>query len=309
MAWYEDLCALAGLGQPLSAPAAVSGGLMHRMYALDTTSGKYAVKLLNPDIMRRPDAPGNYRRAEELESLLESRGLPILPALTVNGQKMLRLGEEQYAYLFPWYGGQAVKGAAVTARHAAAIGAALAGIHGSDRRERRTVPEPLLIDWDALLPACPSLLPHRDLLVSLTDRSNEAQRRLPAVETICHNDLDTKNVLWQGGEFRIIDLETLGWSAPSAELMTTALYWSGIDERRIDPARFDAFIQAYLAAGGERPSHWLTPLDSDQSWLSWLGWVLEQGDAAQAEDTMARILCVEDFRANLKKTRYSQIHG
>lgn len=298
MIWAHELCQLAGLGRLSSEPAAVSGGLLHRMFKLETDTGCYAVKLLNPEIMARPDAPGNYRRAEELEALLESRGLPVLAAITVDGEKMLRLSDGQYAYVFPWYEGRVIRGRAVTPWHAATIGATLAGIHGVARRERIAAPEPLTVYWDALLPACPELLPHRDLLVSLTDRSNEAQLRLPAVETICHNDLDTKNVLWQGDTLRVIDLETLGWSCPFAELADVALYWSGVDERHIDPARFRALTEAYRAAGGELPSDWDTLLDSSQVWLGWLAWVLEQGDQAQARDTMARILCIQAFRSS-----------
>ena len=298
MVWYERLCSVAELGRPLSEPAAVSGGLLHRMFRLETTTGIYAVKLLNPEIMRRPGVLENYRRAEELESLLEAKGLPILPAMAVNGAKML-LVDEQYAYVFPWYEGRVIQGAAVTARHAAAIGTTLAGIHATACRERKALPEPLTIDWDALLPACPGLLPYRDLLVSLTDRSNEARRRLPAEEVICHNDLDTKNVLWQGDAHRVIDLETLDWGCAAAELLETAMYWSGIEEHQIDTARFEAFVSAYHSAGGTLPQDWRLLIDSDQGRLGWLAWVLETGDAAQAQDTMARILCVEDFRAAL----------
>lgn len=298
MEWLKHLCELAELGQLISMPASVSGGLMHRMYRLETTSGTYAVKLLNPEIMRRPDALANYRRAEALEALLEGRGLPILPAMVINGQKMLRLGDS-YAYLFPWYDGRILRGSAVTALHAAAIGETLAAIHAAGSREQAASPKPLTIDWDALLPACPELLRHRDLLVSLTDRSNEAQLQLPARQSVCHNDLDTKNVLWQGKEHRIIDLETLDWGCPFAELLDAALYWSGMDEHSIDPARFDAFVGAYASAGGELPRDWRTLLDSSQVWLGWLAWVLEQGDRQQAADTMARILCVQRFREHL----------
>lgn len=298
MTWYEELCGLAALGQPTREPIPVSGGLLHRMFRLDAATGAYAVKLLNPTVMARPDALDNYRRAEALEALLEAHDLPVLSAIAVNGAKMLRL-REQYAYLFPWFEGRMIRGRDVTARHAAAIGATLAGIHAVARRERQSQPEPLTVDWDALLPACPELLAHRDLLLSLTDRSNEARLRLPAEEAICHNDLDTKNVLWQGDVHRVIDLETLDWGSPAAELMGTALCWSGIDEHCIDPRRFDAFTGAYHAAGGERPRDWLTLLDSDQSWLGWLAWVLGQGDVAQARETMARILCAEAFRPHL----------
>lgn len=300
MAWYDDLCTMAGLGQPLSEPSAVSGGLLHRMFRLETTAGQYAAKLLNPEIMRRPDALENYRRAEELEGLLEQETLPILPAMAVNGAKMLRVGDH-YIYIFPWFEGRVIRGAALTVRHAAAIGTTLAGIHAAARRERTTTPEPLTVDWDALLPACPDLLAHRDLLVSLTDRSNEARQKLPTEEAVCHNDLDTKNVLWQGDAHRVIDLETLNWGCAAAELLETALYWSGIEEHRIDTTRFEAFANAYQATGGELPQDWKLLLDSDQGRLGWLAWVLEQGDAAQAEDTMARILCVETFKRYWEK--------
>ena len=298
MAWAEELCRVASLGQPTGEPVAVAGGLLHRMFRLETSTGVYAVKLLNPEIMRRPTALGNYHQAEELEALLDRKGLPVLSAMTVNGQKMLRLGE-QYAYVFPWFEGRVVRSDAVTATHAAAIGATLAGIHAAASRERTSLPESLIVDWDALRPACPELTRHRDLLMRLTDRSNEAQMRLPALQTVCHNDLDTKNVLWQGDAHRVIDLETLDWGCPHAELLETALYWSGIEEHRMDTARFKAFISAYHSAGGELPRDWSILMDSDQGRLGWLAWVLGQGDAAQARDTMARILCVEDFRAYL----------
>ena len=295
MEWINDLCSLAEMGQPIAEPTPVSGGLLHRMYALETETGKYAVKLLNPEIMRRPDVFDNYRRAEALEALLEARGLPILPALAIRGMKMLHLGE-RYAYLFPWYDGRVIRGAAVTPQHAAAIGRTLAGMHAVAQRERPDLPEPLYIDWDALLPACPELLPHRDLLAALTDKSNEAQQKLPPLQAICHNDLDTKNILWLGSGHRVIDLETLDFSSPFAELLETALYWSGIEEHALDTARFEALISAYRAAGGELPQDWGLLLDSDQGRLGWLAYVLEQGDAAQARETMARILCAQDIR-------------
>ena len=69
-------------------PLRLSGGLMHKMYKLETDQGIYALKLLNPFIMQRKDAMENYREAERLESILEQKNIPILPALSVNGNKM-----------------------------------------------------------------------------------------------------------------------------------------------------------------------------------------------------------------------------
>ena len=62
-----------GLGAIEGQILAVSGGLMHKMYKVKTTSGTYAVKCLNPGIMSRPDVMKNYAEAERLEKILEDK--------------------------------------------------------------------------------------------------------------------------------------------------------------------------------------------------------------------------------------------
>ena len=65
-----DSCGIRGQIRKI---APVSGGLMHRMYRVETDGGKYAVKHLNPIIMKRPDALANYAKAEKLEETLAAR--------------------------------------------------------------------------------------------------------------------------------------------------------------------------------------------------------------------------------------------
>ena len=81
----------------------VSGGFLHRIYKVDTETGSYAVKHLNPNIMQRPSAMGNFKRAEALESVLESAGIPIVPALTIGGSKMQN-DEVDDVYKFAYIG-------------------------------------------------------------------------------------------------------------------------------------------------------------------------------------------------------------
>ena len=54
----KNFCENYGLGGVL-ALRPVSGGLLHKMYRVETTSGIYAVKVLNPEIMQRPTALQN----------------------------------------------------------------------------------------------------------------------------------------------------------------------------------------------------------------------------------------------------------
>ena len=58
---------------------------------------------------------------------------------------------------------------------------------------------------------------------------NEAIKKLLPVKAICHNDMDSKNVLWIGDEFKLIDLECLRYSNPYLELFELALCWSGYE--------------------------------------------------------------------------------
>lgn len=46
---------------------------------------------------------------------------------------------------------------------------------------------------------------------------------LTAVAEICHIDMASKNVLWLDNEFKLIDLECLGYSNPYVELFELAL--------------------------------------------------------------------------------------
>ena len=80
-----------GLGEVTAEITPVSGGLMHRMYKVRTDSGIYAVKRLNPEIMKRPTARENYAAAEALEARLEEARVPMVAALTLKGRKMQEL--------------------------------------------------------------------------------------------------------------------------------------------------------------------------------------------------------------------------
>ncbi|SDC14446.1 hypothetical protein [Exiguobacterium indicum] len=44
------------LGQMIDEPVKLTGGFLHETWRLQTTTGSYVLKRLNPDIMRRPEA-------------------------------------------------------------------------------------------------------------------------------------------------------------------------------------------------------------------------------------------------------------
>lgn len=293
------ICSELSLGSMTEPPVRLHGGYTHRMFRLTTHTGDYAVKLLNAEVMQRPDALDHFRTAEAFESLLEERGLPILPALTIGGRKLQQV-DGQYLYVFNYFDGHALKDNEITPAHCRRMGAALAGIHRAELVPPATPdavgapigrpPPPPSANrpnadsspakgslWGELAQALLSsgdaraegdmLLAAAPMLARVTAAMEDAVRHLPPRETLCHNDMDAKNVLWQGDDFRIIDLECLGYADPRQELLDLAISWAGWPAEEV---RFKAFVQGYRDAGGVCDADAALLYDSRRNHIDWL---------------------------------------
>lgn len=311
--WDDSVCFFAkltrqlSLGSLVAPPIRLSGGYTHRMFRLDTTTGRYAVKLLTPEIMQRPEALENYRTAEAFEALLEARGLPILPALTIDGRKMQQV-DGQYLYVFEYFEGCALADGEITPAHCRAMGRVLAGIHGAGTSVGEGLSLPATVEtpqsatsadssprgktlWrelaDALLSSDDAraegeiLLSAAPMLTRVTAAAEDAARRLPPMEALCHNDMDPKNVLWQGADFRIIDLECLGYANPRLELLDLAISWAGA---AVEEGWFKAFMQGYGEAGGSFGADAALVYDSRRNYIDWLAYNARRALAADPEE-------------------------
>lgn len=102
----EKLCLMLELGDLASNPEFLTGGLLHKMYAVETTQGKYAIKALNPQIMTRPKAIQNYIISEKIANVA-AINVPALPARQFNGTSLQQL-DNQYYLVFDWVDGRSL---------------------------------------------------------------------------------------------------------------------------------------------------------------------------------------------------------
>ncbi|GAA0418893.1 hypothetical protein GCM10008934_07120 [Virgibacillus salarius] len=100
------ICNNANLGEIVSPPEPISGGLLHKMYQIKTTNGKYAVKLLNPEIIKRPGAMTNYINSEKITNRV-SNNIPARPANIING-KFVNEVNNQFYMVFDWIEGRSL---------------------------------------------------------------------------------------------------------------------------------------------------------------------------------------------------------
>lgn len=134
------------LGQVVEKPVQVTGGFMHKMFKLVTEKGRYVIKLLNPNIMKRPTAMGNYKIADDIEQILRQNNIPAVYALDFNGRKMQKLNGQHY-YIFDWYDGKSLKYGEIEILHCRKIGEVLAKIHNIDLKNEPFEQDEMHIDW------------------------------------------------------------------------------------------------------------------------------------------------------------------
>lgn len=278
---FKDLCQVSQLGELLNAPESIFGGLLHRMYAVETTKGKYAIKLLNPQIMIRPTAIRNYINSEKIANFL-SNNIPTLPAKNINGDFLQKV-DNQFYLVFNWMEGKSLKPYEINNIHCEKIGTILAEIHKTDFSELGIISDRFdngqSTNWNYYLQKGKEnrsewvnlLLENLDNCTKWNLKAICASESLSSNMVISHRDLDSKNVMWNQYNPVLIDWESAGYINPMQDLIETAIYWSENEKGDIDKQRFFSFISGYKKRYGELQADWGMVLTN--GFLSKLGWL------------------------------------
>lgn len=293
-----------GLGQIIGKAEPVSGGYMHRMYRVVTECGVYAVKHLNPEIMKRPDARANYARAERLERILERSNIPIVPALEFCGSKMQEYDGQSF-YIFRWQEGRISDRDNITADMCRAAGGILGRMHATDPRKLEDIrTEPCRIDWRSLAKrartACPKIADvlndNIGLLEFAENELNRANTLLPPLSCLSDEDMDPKNVMWHDGMPLVIDLECLDYGNPASHAMQLALQWSGITTCELSTEKMLSFFDGYLEAYDNGFRGYSDIVGIAYTWVYWLEYNIKRALGECADDEEQKLGVAETLR-------------
>lgn len=306
------LTAGCGLGTIEGEIIPVSGGFMHRMFKVRTSSGTYAVKCLNPEVMSRPDALKNYAEAEKLERILEDNGLPVVAALSFGGRKMIKEGGRFY-YIFPWQEGSITDFNEISAEQCHTAGSLLARIHRIDAQNTESKePELSEVDFASLLDAAvkkesviaPVLKENLALLEKAQKHLNEARRLLPSMRAICDDDMDPKNIMWHDDRAYIIDLECLEYGNPIASVLNLALQWSGTVTGDFSRENLKAFFEGYLDSYDNGFRSYDELFGISYTWIEWLEYNIRRALGMISSDTGEIGLGESETLSTVNRIRY-----
>lgn len=310
--FFQKIVDKLGLGNIKEPIYRVSGGLMHKSYALTTETGKYLVKLLNPNIMKRSDALSNFKRTEVMEEVLNSSGIDAIYSLKFNDKKMQEI-ENQYFYIFNFYDGKSLNHSEINIKHCEKIGNVLSKIHNIDLKQEKVIYEAKHIDWDYYINLAKDknssiyemIYEKREILYDFVNNRNNLFNNLPSVSAICHNDLDSKNVMWLGEDFKIIDLECLDYSNPYSELFSLALSWSGFEECNTNYLLFKTFFEVYFSNSKLKSDiDWEAVYYCNDGMLDWLEYNIKRSLMIECDTEEEQKLGINEVKKTIEQIVY-----
>lgn len=302
------ICSSFHLGNPVNDIIPVRGGLIHRMWRLDTNNGSYAIKELNAAIMKRPRIHESYIQSEEIAAALKRRNIPVETALIHNKTPLFETGGA-IVMVYPWVEGQTLTLNEVTPKHANKIGRLVAAIQAINITSLDfPIPEIHSISterWQALIgEARDKKLPwaedaHKNLpnLIAWTDLSRNAKQHLNKQLIISHRDMDPKNVIWRDATSPVlIDWEGAGLINPTAEIINVAMEWAGMTEVMFRKNIFLAVISGYRENQGL-----IVAAEAQAAFYGLMGGLLDW-----LEFNMFRSIASSDFNSETKQLGVSE---
>ncbi len=128
-------------------PEEVKGGLLHLMYKVKTENQIYAIKALNPIIMKREAAYGHFILSEEMSRYALKQGINAVPALMIDDDVIIKYENQMYQ-VFPWVDGMNGKEMMIDTVMCRSISRVLSCIHDLDFKSDTVVEDQAqLVDW------------------------------------------------------------------------------------------------------------------------------------------------------------------
>ncbi len=249
---FEKLCRAYNLGNIIEEPKQLTGGLMHRMFKVQTDQSTYCIKALNPEVMARPTALGNTIRSEQIARAMQHL-VPLSAAKQFSGAVVLEQ-DGQYYMIFDFIEGASIYAPALSAKHCEVIGNILGIIHKADVKVQGIEAEDAdapIFDWAGYAQKASGQEWAEDYeralpkLIQWNKQAAEAAQILTQHQVISHRDLDPKNVMWHNDQPTLIDWEAAGYINPYQEHIELCGYWAANGKGGMDREKFEAFTQAY----------------------------------------------------------------
>jgi hypothetical protein len=260
------ICQIFDIGDSLSPPIAVTGGLSNRMWRLETSCGVYAVKELNPN-WTGVDYHARMERAFGVEMAAYDAGVAMPRPIPVaaNGRCLADLsagGRDYTVRVHEWVDARPLQHVVYPGDFPSRVGETIARIHALKLDAEVTLADALHAfgheHWESLAERVERsdvswAWQFRWLLGPIADLEayGVRSRSNPDALLLSHRDADQKNWMETGdGELLLADWDAAGPVHPRHEIASLALVWGGVGLGEPDRRAASSLIEGYRRAGG-----------------------------------------------------------
>lgn len=300
----------------------LSGGLMHRMFKVKTTIATYAIKVLNKEVMNREEAYHNFIVSEKISNLVKENNIPVSCAISIDGNYLTEF-ENTYYMVFDYVEGKTLSDEEITVEHCKKIGRVLAKIHNLNYQKLGLTGEKVeykrLYDWEGYslevnfnkMSYKKEYLKNYKKYSSILKRANERFNDMNTVSTICHRDMDPKNVMWSQDNPIIIDWESATLANPYQELLETALSWSGFLTNNFSEEKFKVVFLEYQKLRSIKNIDWYDVICGNLvGRFEWLKYNLERSLGIITSDEEEKSLGEQEVLKTIQEiSRYLELIG
>jgi Ser/Thr protein kinase RdoA (MazF antagonist) len=291
------------LGTSLSTPTPVNGGLVHRMWRLETAHGVYAVKQLDHDEMAISGTQELLEKAEHLSLSLGEVGIQAMNALSIADKCVTEI-EGQHFIVYPWSQGRLNLEHEITSAQCGLIGDILGRIHKHQSkildRDKLSVEyvenddlQKVMDQYvDAKLQDFEKLEIWGPRLHGFNIGPDQGLIAIGADKIFTHGDIHLRNILWEDtGKPILIDWESANPYYTSSEVLYVALNMAGIEKAVCDMEKFNAVLTAYKK---QRP---ILHTEIEGAWTeiykAEVDWILLNMERAFREDKADRKMAMD----------------
>lgn len=315
----SEICQKYDFGKPTEEPYPVSGGLIHKIWHIRTNKGQFVVKVLDSEIMKRPNIVESFELSEKIARELKDKGIAAITGLIIEGKAVQNLSE-YHVIVYEWIEGLTLPTSAAQPAQAFLIGKIIGEIHRINLKESHLQSEGLNIfsdhHWGSLITTYKESFPKEefnfDVIQQWNKNAKTISEKMASNVVVSHGDIDQKNVIWKDDQAPfIIDWEGASETNAGLEIMDAALNWSGLVSGTIVEESMKALIDGYKSTGMAIKESTSDLLEACiLKWLNWLEFNMQRAvkspknsdeqklSVSQVKNTLRNIDLISSCRSN-----------
>ena len=247
---FEKICNNLSLGNIIENAEKINGGITNQMYKIQTTKGKFAVKIINKHrIQKNKNILKNIEFSEQIATIANLNNINSIPAIRFNNKYVQNIDDE-YILVYKWYDGKILLTKEIDIEKVKIIANMLAKLHKivpkSDIKSEKYTKINYNIYYQKLKNTndywSRNFIEKFNILNEIYDKVYYNYNKLSDEKSYIHKDLNRKNIMWSSSTPYIIDWETATIGNPSIDFFNSAWFLTA----DADEEKYKAFANSYF---------------------------------------------------------------